>query len=202
MEDSHGSALAYDGKPVTLEQMYWRFKMIRDKYKSAEVFNEWYPRDDETCFRAADGSVFKDDATYLENCVRAAEADGKKLLPAAGLHAREWRGTGGLAVRSDARAVLLRNESARSARSGSSRAGPRTQRGKFGFGNPRNVGTLYDRRGYVGRNGQRRGVRALCCVTCGAKPPKCGPGTLNPIQFTDASVHLAWWYNTALSTRR
>jgi hypothetical protein len=188
----------YDGKPVTLEQMYWRFKMIRDKYKSAEVFNEWYPRDDETCFRAADGSVFRDDAQYLENCVRAAEADGKTMLRAAGIPHVHGSAIGDLTF--DPMPAPFYYEmkvlSAPERRSSTWEPNPK---GKITLWEPPQAGHIYtvgaDTSGGTGNDGA---CAHVACVTCGAQAAEVWSRYMEPIGFTDACAHLAWWYNTAL----
>ena len=194
----NGLRQAYDGKAVTLEQMYWRFIKIRDEYKSAEVFNEWYPRDDETCFRAADGSVFRDDAQYLENCVRAAEADGKKLLTAAGIAHVNGVATGDLIF--DPMPAPFYYEmkvlSAPEQRSSKWDANPK---GWMSVWEPPQPGHIYtvgaDTSGGTGNDGA---CAHVTCVTCGAQAAEVWSRYMEPTKFTDACVHLAWWYNTAL----
>lgn len=189
---------AYDGKPVTREQMYWRFKMIRDKYKSAEVFNEWYPRDDETCFRAADGSVFKDDAMYLENCVRAAEADGKRLLAAAGIPQTKGVATGDLLFDPMPAPFYYEMKVLSTPERRGSRWAP-NPKGKISLWEPPQAGHVYtvgaDTSGGTGNDGA---CGHICCVTCGAQAGEIWSRNLDPTSFTDACVHIAWWYNEAL----
>lgn len=189
---------AYDGRPVTIEQMYWRFKKIRDEYKSAEVFNEWYPRDDETCFRAADGSVFKDDAVYLDNCVRAAEEDGKKLLTAAKIPHVNGVAQGDLSF--DPMPAPFYYEmkvlSGPERRDSQWHSNPK---GKIWIWEPPQPGHLYvagsDTSGGTGNDGA---CTHVACVTCGAQAAEMWSRYLDPVMFTDSSAHLAWWYNTAL----
>jgi hypothetical protein len=189
---------AYDGKPVTLEQMYWRYKMIRDKYKSAEVFNEWYPRDDETCFRAADGSVFKDDSTFLENCVRAAEADGKKLLERAGIKHVNGTATGDLLFDPMPAPFyyemkVLNTQERRTSR------WSHNPKGSITLWEPPQPGHLYTIGADTsGGNGNDGACAHVACVTCGAQAAEVWSRYLDPINFTDAVAHLAWWYNSAL----
>jgi hypothetical protein len=190
--------LAYDGRPVTSEQMYWRYKMIRDKYKSAEVFNEWYPRDDETCFRAADGSVFKDDATYLEDCLRAAEADAKKLLPAAGLMYAIGGARGDLRFDPVPAPFYYEIHALTGAERRESKWAP-NPKGKIWIWEPPQRGHSYtigaDTSGGTGNDGA---CAHICCVTCGCQAGEMWSRYLDPSEFTDASVHLGWWYNTAI----
>lgn len=189
---------AHDGRPVTLEQMYWRFKMIRDKYKSAEVFNEWYPRDDETCFRAADGSVFKDDATYLEQCVRAAELDGKKLLAAANIPHVNGVATGDLLFDPMPAPFYYEMKVLSGPEMRATTWSP-NPKGWMSVWEPPQAGHIYtvgaDTSGGTGNDGA---CAHVCCVTCGAQAAEVWSRLMDPTRFTDACVHLAWWYNTAL----
>jgi hypothetical protein len=190
--------MAYDGRPVTVEQMYWRFKMIRDKYKSAEVFNEWYPRDDETCFRAADGSVFKDDSTFLEQCVRAAELDGKKMLPAAGIQHVNGTATGDLLFDPMPAPFYYEMKVLTPVEARVSRWEP-NPKGKITVWEPPQPGHIYtigaDASGGTGNDGA---CAHVSCVNCGAQAAEMYSKYLDPTGFTDACVHLAWWYNTAI----
>jgi hypothetical protein len=191
--------MAYDGKPVTLEQMYWRFKMIRDQYQgSAETFNEWYPRDDETCFSAADGSVFKDDAKYIEYCVLASEADGKKLLTAANISHVNGVATGDLIF--DPMPAPFYYEM--KVLSGDERRHAKwdaNPKGWMSLWEPPQPGHVYtvgaDTSGGTGNDGA---CAHVACVTCGAQAAEIWSRYLDPVKFTDATAHLAWWYNTAL----
>lgn len=190
--------MAHDGRPVTLEQMYWRFKKIRDDYKSPEVFNEWYPRDDETCFRAADGSVFRDDATYLEQCVRGAEADGKKLLTAAGLEHINGVAQGDLLFDPVPAPFYYEMHVLTPVERRSSKWVP-NPKGKIWVWEPPQPGHIYtagtDTSGGNGNDGM---CTHIACVTCGAQAAEMYTRYLDPVMFTDASAHLCWWYNTAL----
>lgn len=193
-----GLRKAHDGLPVTLEQMYWRFKMIRDKYKSAEVFNEWYPRDDETCFRAADGSVFKDDATYLENCVRAAESDGRKLLTARGIPHTNGSAIGDLLF-DPMPAPFYYEMKVLSGPERRTSAWEPNPKGKITIWEPPQEGHAYtggaDTSGGTGNDGA---CLHVCCVTCGAQAAEMWSRYMEPISFTDSAAHLMWWYNTGL----
>ena len=194
----NGLRAKYDGKPVTLEQMYWRYKMIRDKYKSAEVFNEWYPRDDETCFRAADGSVFKDDATYLEGCVLAANADAKKLLKAAGLPHNAQPLVGDLIFNPMPAPFYFESKVLTNLEAAASTFEP-NPKGKISIWEPPQAGHIYvvgsDTSGGTGNDGACSHVG---CVTCGAQAAEVWSRYLDPTNFCDTSVHLGWWYNNAL----
>ena len=189
---------AYDGKPVTLEQMYWRYKMIRDKYKSAEVFNEWYPRDDETCFRAADGSVFKDDAVYLEHCVLAANADAKKLLKAAGFPNIIIPMTGDLIFNPMPAPFYFESKTLTRDESSSSTFEP-NPKGKITIWEPPQAGHVYtlgaDTSGGTGNDGA---CAHITCVTCGAQAAEVYSKYLEPTPFCDTCVHMGWWYNGAI----
>jgi hypothetical protein len=188
----------HDGRPVTIEQMYWRFKMIRDKYKSAEVFNEWYPRDDETCFRAADGSVFREDATYLENCVRAAESDGKKFLTAAHIPHVNGVATGSLIFDPMPAPFYYEMKVLDAVERRNSTWEP-NPKGWINVWEPPQPGHLYvvgvDTSGGTGNDGA---CAHVACVTCGAQAAEMYSKHLEPTRFTDLAVHLAWWYNSAL----
>jgi hypothetical protein len=189
----------HDGRPVTIEQMYWRFKKIRDEYGgSAEAFNEWYPRDDETCFRAADGSVFKDDSVYLENCVRAAEADGKKLLAAANIPQGNGVAQGDLLFDPMPAPFYYEMKVLSGAEKRDSKWVP-NPKGKIWIWEPPQPGHVYtvgsDTSGGTGNDGA---CSHVACVTCGAQAAEMWSRYLDPTVFTDASAHLAWWYNTAL----
>jgi hypothetical protein len=193
-----GLRKAYDGRPVTIEQMYWRFKKIRDEYKSAEVFNEWYPRDDETCFRAADGSVFRDDSAYLENCVRAAEADGKRLLTAANIPQSGGSAIGDLRFDPMPAPFYYEMKVLSGPEQRSSRWEP-NPKGLITLWEPPQPGHIYtvgaDTSGGTGNDGA---CAHVTCVTCGAQAAEAWSRYMEPVGFTDAVVHLAWWYNTAL----
>jgi hypothetical protein len=190
--------LAYDGKRVTAEQMYWRFKMIRDKYKSADVFNEWYPKDDETCFRAADGSVFRDDASYLEYCIRAAEADAKILVPQAKMTLV------GSCARGDLKfdpmpAPFYYELAALSSGMKSQCHFESNPQGKILVWEPPAAGHFYT----VGADaslgtGNDGACAHVTCVTCGAQAAELWSRTLDPTAFADIVAHLGWWYNTAI----
>jgi hypothetical protein len=190
--------LAYDGKRVTAEQMYWRFKMIRDKYKSADVFNEWYPKDDETCFRAADGSVFRDDASYLEHCIRAAEADAKILVPQAKMTLV------GSCARGDLKfdpmpAPFYYELAALSSGMKSQCHFESNPQGKILVWEPPAAGHFYT----VGADaslgtGNDGACAHVTCVTCGAQAAEMWSRTLDPTAFADLVAHLGWWYNTAI----
>lgn len=190
---------SHDGRPVTLEQMYWRFKKIRDEYGgSAEAFNEWYPRDDETCFRAADGSVFKDDAIYLEGCVRGAEADGKKLLPLAKLEHVNGIAQGDLLFDPMPAPFYYEMKVLSGPERRASKWVP-NPKGKIWVWEPPQPGHLYvagtDTSGGNGNDGM---CTHIACVTCGAQAAEMYTRYLDPVVFTDASAHLCWWFNTAL----
>jgi hypothetical protein len=197
---------AHDGRPVTIEQMYWRFKMIRDKYKDAETFNEWYPRDDDTCFRAADGSVFKDDATYLENCVYAAEADGRekmfpeynRLHPDAQIPNVNGVAQGDLLFDPMPAPFYYEMKVLSGPEKRESRWEP-NPKGKIFIWEPPQPGHVYalgsDTSGGTGNDGA---CTHVACVTCGAQAAEMWSRYLDPTVFTDASAHLAWWYNTAI----
>lgn len=189
---------AYDGKPVTLEQMYWRHKMIRDKYKSAEVFNEWYPRDDDTCFRAADGSVFKDDSTYLENCVRAAAVDAKKLLTAAGLPHVNGEAVGDLVF--DPMPAPFHYEHTTLSQSDRKRSSwEANPKGRITIWEPPQRGHFYTIGADAsGGTGNDAACAHVACVTCGCQAAEVYSRYLEPSSFTDACVHLGWWYNGAI----
>jgi hypothetical protein len=190
--------MAYDGRPVTLEQMYWRFKMIRDKYKDPETFNEWYPRDDETCFRAADGSVFRDDGKYLENCVSAAEADGKKLLTAASIENVNGVATGDLLYDPMPAPFYYEMKILTGPEMRTSTWAP-NPKGKIWMWEPPQAGHVYTAGSDTsGGNGNDGACTHICCVTCGAQAAEMWSRRLDPTDFTDASAHLAWMYNTAL----
>jgi len=49
-----------------------------------------------------------------------------------------------------------------------------------------------------GGNGNDGACTHICCVTCGAQAAEMWSRRLDPTDFTDASAHLCWWYNTAL----
>jgi hypothetical protein len=190
---------ALEGRDVTIEQMYWRFKKIRDEYGgSAEEFNNWYPRDDETCFRAADGSVFRDDATYLEKCVRAAEADGKKLLTAASIENVNGVATGDLLYDPMPAPFYYEMKILTGPEMRKSTWAP-NPKGKIWMWEPRQAGHVYTAGSDTsGGNGNDGACTHICCVTCGAQAAEMWSRRLDPTDFTDASAHLAWWYNTAL----
>jgi len=192
--------LAYDGKPVTLEQMYWRFKKIRDEYGDAETFNEWYPRDDETCFRAADGSVFKHDMPYIENCVRAAAADAKKLTKEAGLEymAADGCARGDLLYDPAPAPFYYEQHVLTGAERRDSKFVPNIK-GKMSIWEPPQKEHLYtigaDTSGGTGNDGA---CAHITCVTCGCQAGEYWNRYLDPSEFTDGTVHLGWWYNTAM----
>jgi hypothetical protein len=189
---------AHDGRPVTVEQMYWRYKMIRDKYKSAEVFNEWYPRDDETCFRAGDGSVFKDDSTYIDQCVRAAEIDGKKLLTAANIPHVNGTAVGDLLYDPMPAPFYYEMKVLSGPEMRTSTWSP-NPKGTISIWEPPQPGHVYvvgaDTSGGTGNDGA---CAHVACVTCGAQAAEVHSKYLDPVNFTDAVVHLSWWYNTAI----
>jgi hypothetical protein len=63
----------YDGKPVTINQMFWRRQTIETIYRGDEDrFNQEYPSDDEECFLITSKSVFRENAKFLAACVREA----------------------------------------------------------------------------------------------------------------------------------
>jgi hypothetical protein len=190
---------AHDGRPVTIEQMYWRFKKIRDEYGgSAEEFNNWYPRDDETCFRAADGSVFKDDSDYLEKCVRAAEADGKKLLTAANIPHVNGIAQGDLLYDPMPAPFYYELKILTGPEMRKSTWSP-NPKGKIWIWEPPQPGHVYTAgTDTSGGNGNDGACTHVLCVTCGAQAAEMWSRYLDPTMFIDASAHLCWWYNTAL----
>ena len=73
MRDYTRARKAYDGQPVTIDQMFWRRQTIETVYRGDEDrFNQEYPSDDEECFLITSKSVFRENSKFLAACVREA----------------------------------------------------------------------------------------------------------------------------------
>lgn len=193
--------LRIDGRPVTREQMYWRALKIRDDYAgSVDTFNEWFISDDDTCFRAADGSVFKADAKYLHSCVEQAEEDSPRLLERAQLGV-----TPGLPYLSG---DLLFDDMPTPFGKFWQRPDQiektmchvrKSTKGHLRVWEPPQKGHVYTIGGDCsGGTGNDGACAHVACVTCGRQAAELYSSWLEPNWFADHCVHLGWWYNGAL----
>ena len=193
--------MSIDGKPVTDEQMYWRELKIRDEYGgSVDTFNEWYISDDDTCFRAADGTVFKADAKYLQHCVEIAERDCAKVLDQGG-----FTPTAGLPMLAgDLQFDPLPTPFGMGDRYPDQNTKAlvefvKSPKGHLRIWEAPRKGHIYtigaDGSGGTGNDGS---CAHIACVTCGQQAGELYNAWLDPNDLADQCVHLGWWYNGAL----
>jgi hypothetical protein len=193
--------LRLDGKPVTDEQMYWRHNTIRDQYDgSVDTFNEWYISDDDTCFRAGDGSVFKSDATYLHESVEIMEKQSHDLLAQANLRPDPGMDylAGSLSF-DDMPTPFGRGSRLPDNNTKALVEFVRNPKGQLRIWEPPQRGHIYTIGGDCsGGTGNDGACAHIACVTCGQQAGELYNNWLDPNGFADQCVHLGWWYNNAL----
>lgn len=193
--------LRLDGKVVTREQMYWRHLKIRDEYGgSVDTFDEWFISDDDSCFRAADGSVFKSDAKFLTASVEEMEKKAPDLCVAAKM--RPSPGMTHLA------GDLQFDDMPTPFGVNSRFPDPSTKAIVEFVKNPKGHLWIWEppKRGHVytigadcsGGTGHDAACAHIACVTCGHQAGELYNAWLEPNGFADQCVHLGWWYNNAM----
>jgi hypothetical protein len=193
--------MADEGREVTRAQMYWRHLIIRDECGGdPDIFDVWYVGDEDTCFRAASGSVFKDDAFYLRECVTRAEEDAPKMLAEAKMPPDEGHDflvghmafddmptPFGTSSRYPNQETKLRCEFIRD------------RKGALTLWEVPIRGHIYTIGGDCsGGTGNDGACAHIACVTCGRQAGELYNNWLDPNDFADQCVHLGWWYNGAL----
>jgi hypothetical protein len=193
--------MAYEGKPVTDEQMYWREMKIRDECGGdSETFDIWYISDDQSCFRAASGSVFQKDSKFLGDSVEYMEDIAPKLINKSGFEL--YRGTYHMAgdITFDPMPSPFRGTDRRPDFMGKKDiAFIPNRKGHLYIWEPPQKGHVYtiggDASGGTGNDGS---CAHIACVTCGQQAGELYANTIDPNEFADQCCHLGWWYNNAL----
>jgi hypothetical protein len=188
--------LRIDGKPVTNAQMYWRRKEIDGKsggVVDAEMaFDMEYPSDDETCFSIyKNDSIFKGDVRFLQESIAKMEDKGEALCAE-----MEWpRGTAG---KGDLTFVDLQSpfEPARHKKKPTPLFEP-DRHGTLLVWEAPASGHIYT----MGSDSALtfdNSVTHVTCVTCRQQAAELVMNETGIEDFTDATVALGYWYNTAL----
>ncbi len=187
----------YDGKPVTMAQMYWRRLTIEakadDVLDAEQAFDMEYPGDDETCFLLYESeSLFKDDMKYLGSCIGTMEDLARK-------QASKWDLRVQAPITGDLKFQPLRSPFEHTT-AGPDQSKPVFEQGAKGrisiweLPTPGHVYAVGSDPGDIADNA----VSHVCCVTCGQQAAELvmhGEGVEN---FADHSIALCRFYNFAL----
>ena len=185
----------YDGKPISLEQMYWRAHTLLNKYDSnVEAFDAEYASDDITCFMLSKNMLFQKDMKYLHACVHEAEASAPKLLEDAGF------------VKAKKAVGEFSFEPLTNPFKGYSwikKQKPKfiyERRGNLTIWEPPHHGHIYiiGADGSGGENYRDGACAHVACVNCGRQAAEFWDNAIGPEEFTDQFYHLALLYNEAM----
>lgn len=185
----------YDGKPVTREQMYYRYHTLLNKYDgSEEAFDAEYAADDVTCFQMSKEMLFQKDMKYLSSCVQQAEEEAPNLLEEQGFVPDKFANGYFEYEPLHSPFEATRYIKARKPKFMYSKRG-----NVWMWEPPRHGHTYIIGADGSGGGGDRDGACAeVICVTCGRQAAELWDDRLDPEAFTDEFYHLALMYNEAL----